>query len=94
MSSPIATFPNSLWLYFSEDPRPEMLLYLAGNNKLVTDTRLNDGDVDILYKTLRNNTFVTSLDLRYNNITDEGAKKLAALIEVRSMPEIYNCSNA
>ena len=67
-----------------------MLLYLAGNNKLVTDTRLNDGDVDILYKTLRNNTFVTSLDLRYNNITDEGAKKVAALIEVRSMRDIYN----
>ena len=59
-----------------------MLLYLAGNNTLVTDTRLNDGDIDILYKTLRNNTFVTSLDLRYNSITDEGAKKLAALITV------------
>ena len=58
-----------------------MLLYLAGNNKLVTDVRLGDADVRLLCETLKNNTFVTSLDLRYNNITDEGAKHIAKLIE-------------
>ena len=34
-------------------------------------------------ETLTNNTFVTNLDLRYNNITDEGTKYIAVLIEVR-----------
>ena len=58
-----------------------MLLYLAGNNKLVTDVRLGDADVRLLCETLKNNTFVTSLDFRYNNITDEGAKHIAKLIE-------------
>ena len=58
-----------------------MLLYLAGNNKLVTDVRLNDADVRLLCETLKNNTFVTSLDLRYNNVTDDGAKHIAKLIE-------------
>ena len=60
-----------------------MLLYLAGNNKLVTDVRLRDNDIKPLCETLKNNTFVTNLDLRYNNITDEGTKYIAALIEVR-----------
>ena len=61
-----------------------MLLYLAGNNKLVTDVRLTDDDVCRLCESLKNNTYVTSLDLRYNNITDEGAKHIATLIEVLS----------
>lgn len=59
-----------------------MHLYLAGNNKLLTDKRLGDKDCEALYKLLQNNVFVTSLDLRYNNITDEGIKFLAKLLEV------------
>ena len=55
---------------------------LAGNNHLLTDTRLTDRDAEALYKTLRNNVYVTSLDLRYNNLTDEGAQHIAKLIEV------------
>ena len=60
-----------------------MYLYLAGNNKLLTDVRLGDDDAQALYKTLQNNLFVVSLDLRYNNITDKGAQYIAKLIEVR-----------
>ena len=59
-----------------------MHLYLAGNNHHVTKVRLSDTDALLLYKTLRNNTYVTSLDLRYNNLSDEGAKHIAKLIEV------------
>ena len=59
-----------------------MHLYLAGNNKLLTDKRLVDQDCEALYKLLQNNVFIDSLDLRYNNITDEGAKWIAKLIEV------------
>ena len=63
-----------------------MRLYLAGNNKLVVDSdnvlRLDDLDVVIIYKTLINNTFVVSLDLRYNHITDDGAKYLGLLLAV------------
>lgn len=56
-------------------------LYLAGNNKLITDTRLDDSQALIIYKWLKNNLYVTSIDLRYNSITDEGAKHIAQLIE-------------
>lgn len=59
-----------------------MHLYLAGNNKLLTDKRLEDKDCEALYKLLQNNVFVTSLDLRYNNITDDGITFLAKLLEV------------
>ncbi|XP_053378650.1 leucine-rich repeat-containing protein 34-like [Mercenaria mercenaria] len=59
-----------------------MHLYLAGNNKLLTDKRLEDKDCEVLYKLLQNNVFVTSLDLRYNNLTDEGIKFLAKLLEL------------
>ncbi|XP_046343701.2 leucine-rich repeat-containing protein 34-like isoform X1 [Haliotis rufescens] len=63
------------------DFKENMHLYLAGNNKLLTDRRLADPDCLALYKTLENNLYVVSLDLRYNNITDEGAQHLAKLIE-------------
>ena len=59
-----------------------MQLYLAGNNKLLTDKRLVDQDCEALYRLLNNNVFVNGLDLRYNNITDEGAKWIAKLLEV------------
>ena len=68
------------------NPKSTMRLYLAGNNKLVVDSdnilRLDDLDVVIIYKTLINNTFVVSLDLRYNHITDDGAKYLGLLLAV------------
>lgn len=74
--------------------KENMHLYLAGNNQLLTDKRLVDQDMLILYKTLQNNLYVTSLDLRFNNITDEGAKHLAKLIEESaSIREINLMSN-
>ncbi|VDI19055.1 Hypothetical predicted protein [Mytilus galloprovincialis] len=63
------------------DFKDQMHLYLAGNNNLLTDKRIEDPDCEALYKTLQNNSYVTSLDLRYNLITDEGAKFIAKLIE-------------
>ena len=59
-----------------------MELVLRGNNYLLTDTRLNDSDMLALYKTLVNSVYVTGLDLRYNNITDEGAVYIGDLLEV------------
>lgn len=71
-----------------------MHLYLAGNNKLITDVRLDDVQADVIYRWLKSNIYVTSMDLRYNNITDEGAKHIAKLIEVSRlfiMKEIVVC---
>ena len=62
--------------------REETFLYLAGNNHLIEAERLIDLDALVLYKTLKNNMYVVGLDLRYNRISDEGAKYLADLIEV------------
>ena len=67
---------------FFSDFKDQMHLYLAGNNHLLTDKRLEDADCEALYKTLQNNSYVTSIDLRYNVITDEGAKFIAKLLEV------------
>ncbi|XP_033644830.1 leucine-rich repeat-containing protein 34-like isoform X1 [Asterias rubens] len=63
------------------DPKDNMELVLRGNNYLLTDTRLNDSDMLALYKTLVNSVYVTGLDLRYNNITDEGAVYIGDLLE-------------
>ncbi|XP_071944428.1 leucine-rich repeat-containing protein 34-like isoform X2 [Antedon mediterranea] len=63
------------------DPQDNMAIKLPGNNHLLTDTRLQDEDALILYKSLVNSTYVTSLDLRYNNISDEGAKHIGNLIK-------------
>ena len=39
-------------------------------------------DVEVLYKTLKSNTFVIGLDLGYNNIGDIGAAVLGDLLQV------------
>ena len=39
-------------------------------------------DANILYKTLKSNTFIIGLDLGYNTIGDEGAKIIAQLLQV------------
>ena len=64
------------------EKKPETLLYLAGNNYLVSEQRLTDDDADVLCEALSANTYVTALDLRYNNLTDVGAKHLAELLSV------------
>lgn len=78
---PIVLTKFNLYIINSEF-KENMHLYLAGNNQLLTNKRLVDQDMLVLYKTLQNNLYVTSLDLRFNNITDEGAKHIAKLIEV------------
>lgn len=66
---------------FSED-KTSMHMYLAGNNHLICEKRLDDDDMIILYELLRNNLYVSSIDLRYNNITDKGTQTIAKLLEV------------
>ncbi|XP_025084361.1 leucine-rich repeat-containing protein 34-like isoform X2 [Pomacea canaliculata] len=61
--------------------KTSMHLYLAGNNHLLTDVRINDDDCILLQKVLLKNLFITSLDLRFNLICDKGAKILAAMLE-------------
>lgn len=60
-----------------------MYLYLAGNNKLLTDTRLGDKDVEVLCEALKSNLYISTLDLRYNNITDKGAEHIGKLLKVK-----------
>jgi hypothetical protein len=66
------------------DYKENMALYLAGNNDLLCKERIEDPQCQALYKTLASNAYVRTLDLRYNRITDKGAKFMAQLIEVRS----------
>jgi len=58
------------------------MLYLAGNNYLVSEQRLTDDDIEVLCEALDGNTYVTALDLRYNNLTDVGAQHIAQLLSV------------
>lgn len=49
---------------------------------------IHSQDVEILYKTLKSNTFVVLLDLGYNNIGDDGAKILAQLLQVKAQQKV------
>nr|XP_002125774.2 leucine-rich repeat-containing protein 34 [Ciona intestinalis] len=67
----------------------ELKLDLAGNNKLMTDKRLGDKDVEVLCAILGKSTALTSLDLRYNNLTDDAAPSISKLIkETPSLKEL------
>uniref|UniRef100_A0A673CGT3 Leucine rich repeat containing 34 n=1 Tax=Sphaeramia orbicularis TaxID=375764 RepID=A0A673CGT3_9TELE len=67
-------------------------LKLPGNNRLNPVQRLDDKDALALSKCLQNNASVAGLDLRYNNITDEGAAHLSDLLQVtlRSLDLTFN----
>lgn len=65
------------------EKKSETMLYLAGNNYLVSDQRLTDDDIDVLCAALSGNSYITALDLRYNNLTDVGAQHIAKLLSVR-----------
>ncbi|XP_077998347.1 leucine-rich repeat-containing protein 34-like isoform X1 [Glandiceps talaboti] len=77
------------------EPTEYMDFNLPGNNYLITDTRLTDSDMLPLYHTLRNSTYVQSIDMRYNDIGDEGAKHIAKLLEETIMLRSLNlmCNN-
>ncbi|KAM4605968.1 leucine-rich repeat-containing protein 34-like [Polymixia lowei] len=64
--------------------RREVTLKLTGNDRLRRVQKLNDRDIHALSRCLRNSTCVTGLDVRYNNITDEGARHLADLLQENS----------
>ena len=68
--------------YFCRETHENMSLHLAGNNPKMTEKRLNDDDVKIICNMLEHNSYITGLDLRYNNITDEGAKHISKMLEV------------
>ncbi|KAL4001436.1 chloride channel 3/4/5 [Sarotherodon galilaeus] len=57
-------------------------LKLPGNVRQVQ--RLSDDDILALCKCLRHNECVTGLDLRYNNIKNEGVEHLAKLLQEKS----------
>nr|XP_006815323.1 PREDICTED: leucine-rich repeat-containing protein 34-like isoform X2 [Saccoglossus kowalevskii] len=63
------------------EPKDYMDLVLPGNNHLITNIRLTDDDMRPLYETLKNNAYIHSMDLRYNNIGDTGAEYIAKLLE-------------
>ena len=56
---------------------------LRGNNYFLKEKpRLSNDDAFVLYHTLKINSCVTELDLRYNRLTDEGAHWIAKLLIV------------
>ncbi|XP_040422994.1 leucine-rich repeat-containing protein 34 isoform X5 [Cygnus olor] len=56
-------------------------LKIAGNNHLVPVQRVTDEDLQVLAFVLRSSVFVTGLDLRYNVLTDVGAKHMTTFLQ-------------
>uniref|UniRef100_A0A8B9BZB0 Leucine rich repeat containing 34 n=1 Tax=Anser brachyrhynchus TaxID=132585 RepID=A0A8B9BZB0_9AVES len=65
-------------------------LKIAGNNHLVPVQRVTDEDLQVLAFVLRSSIFVTGLDLRYNVLTDVGAKHMATFLQENSTLRYLN----
>ncbi|XP_075013530.1 leucine-rich repeat-containing protein 34 isoform X3 [Calonectris borealis] len=65
-------------------------LKIAGNNNLVPVQRVTDDDLQVLASVLRNTVFVTGLDLRYNVLTDAGAKHMTTFLQENSTLRYLN----
>ncbi|XP_063062712.1 leucine-rich repeat-containing protein 34 [Engraulis encrasicolus] len=76
---------NTYILQVLQDTRGTQIK-LTGNNRLKEVQRLNDSDMLAVSQTLLC-TSITDLDLRYNNITDQGAKHVAELLQENSSIE-------
>ncbi|KAG5268525.1 hypothetical protein AALO_G00213550 [Alosa alosa] len=59
----------------------DAVIKLTGNDRLKEVKRLNDNDLLAVSKILNDNESVKGLDLRYNDITDQGARHLAGLLQ-------------
>lgn len=78
-----ATFQSFTSWNCCSDEHDSLHLALPGNVHLKENQqKLTDADVEVLESLLSGNTYITSLDLRYNRITDSGAKALAQVIKV------------
>ncbi|NXG74484.1 LRC34 protein, partial [Baryphthengus martii] len=65
-------------------------LKIAANNHLVPVQRVTDDDLQVLASVLLNTVSVTGLDLRYNVLTDAGAKHVAAFLKENSSLRYLN----
>ncbi|NXK48045.1 LRC34 protein, partial [Chauna torquata] len=65
-------------------------LKIAGNSHLVPVQRVTDEDLQVLASVLNSAVFVTGLDLRYNILTDVGAKHVATFLQENSTLQYLN----
>ncbi|KAI9516576.1 hypothetical protein NQZ68_013632 [Dissostichus eleginoides] len=77
--------PHVLQVLQETTETENVTLKLSGSHHLRNVQRLDDQDILALSKCLKNNKRVTGLDLRYNNITDEGVGHLAELLQEESL---------
>ncbi|NWR63719.1 LRC34 protein, partial [Bucorvus abyssinicus] len=65
-------------------------LKIAGNNHLVPAQRVTDDDLQVLASVLGSAVFITGLDLRYNLLTDAGAKHMTTILQENSSLRYLN----
>lgn len=69
-------------------------LALPGNVHLKENQqKLTDDDVKLISLLLKGNTFIRSLDLRYNRISDQGAQALSTAIKVHRNARMGHAKN-
>jgi hypothetical protein len=61
---------------------PNSVLNLRGNNYFHKGFKLHNDDAFTLYHTLKINSCISTLDLRFNRMTDEGAAWISKLLNV------------
>ena len=87
---------KSLKEKMSDEPRlSHLYLKVNGNSKYLSNHRLNDNDVKLFLLALEEITtpVTVSIELRYNNISDEGAALISKFLEVCYMQPKIHCVN-
>ncbi|XP_075717699.1 leucine-rich repeat-containing protein 34 isoform X1 [Rhinoderma darwinii] len=69
---------------FRQIEQPEQYmstLHICGNNRQVAVKRVTDEDFLAISHVLKQNSFITNLDLRFNNLTNNGAVYIAKFLQ-------------
>ncbi|KAG8445201.1 hypothetical protein GDO86_010107 [Hymenochirus boettgeri] len=83
-NQPVNPFIAEMLTQTEEQGSSASTLKLCGNNRLVKVQRVIDEDFLSLSQVLKKHIFITNLDLRYNNLSDNGAIYIADFLQNNS----------
>ncbi|XP_071998950.1 leucine-rich repeat-containing protein 34 isoform X1 [Engystomops pustulosus] len=81
LNQPVNHFIEDVLAQLDRQEQFTSTLKICGNNRLMAVTRVTDEDFLAISHVLKHNSFITDLDLRFNNLTNNGAVHIAKFLQ-------------
>ncbi|KAM3932436.1 leucine-rich repeat-containing protein 34 [Leptodactylus fuscus] len=81
LNQPVNHFIEEVFREMEQLEQLRSTLKICGNNRLLPVKRVTDEDFLAISHVLKDNSFITNLDLRFNNLTNNGAEYIAKFLQ-------------